>query len=198
MAVIRRAFVTALLIGLAACSNLPPQNKQPLPDWQLHQQQLQTLQQWHLNGKLAFRSPAESGSASLRWQQQQQQYQMRLSGIFGIGTTYIEGNDQQVTLRQGDEQLVAANSQQLTGDLLGVPLSVEDLTYWARGIPTPSGTITAQSHDPQGLLSQLEQDGWQLAFSRYRQSGQWLLPGKIDGQKGELSFKLVIKRWEFE
>ncbi|MCV6604246.1 MAG: lipoprotein insertase outer membrane protein LolB [Porticoccaceae bacterium] len=195
---IRLISSAALLATLAACSTLPPQNNQPLESWQQHQQQLQGLQQWQLNGKLAFRSPAESGSASLRWQQQAQQYKVRLSGTFGIGTTYIEGNDQQAVLRRGDEQLAAANSRQLTGDLLGVPLSVEDLTYWVRGIPAPTTPVSVRDHDPQGLLSQLEQGGWQLTFSRYRQSGEWLLPGRIDGKKGELSFKLVVKRWEFE
>ena len=198
MASFRFYSIAVLLATLTACSTLPPQHNQPVTDWQRHQQQLQSLKQWQLNGKLAFRSPAESGSASLRWQQQEHQYQMRLSGTFGIGTTYIEGNQQQVVLRKGDEQLIAASSQQLTYDLLGVPLSVEDLTYWVRGIPAPTTPVTSQSHDPQGLLSQLEQGGWQLTFSRYRQSGNWLLPGKIDGTKGELSFKLVVKGWGFE
>ncbi|UTW44200.1 outer membrane lipoprotein LolB [bacterium SCSIO 12696] len=193
----RFLIAASLLLLLAACSTTPRQTA-PLSDWQRHMEQHQRLNQWQLNGKLAFRSPQDSGSAALRWRQQQQDYQVRLSGVFGIGTTYIEGNSEQVTLRRGKEQLAAGNSQQLTTELLGVPLAVEDLTYWVRGIPNPTTPSSAQSHDPQGMLQHLSQNGWQLEFSRYRHSGEWLLPSKIDGTKGDLSFKLVIKRWEFE
>ena len=194
---LNRLTIIGLLLALAACSTTP-RITGPVTDWQQFAERQQQLNHWQLSGKLGFNSPQTSGSASIRWQQQQQQFSLRLSGVLGIGTTYIEGDNQQVTLRRGREQHTASNSEELTTQLLGLPLSMDDLTHWVRGIPTPQKPVTARLHDSNGALQTLSQNGWQLAFSRYSETDNWLLPGKITGQRGELSFKLIIKKWQPE
>ena len=187
-----------LLLLLAACSTTPPQPTAPVTDWQGFAQRQQQLDHWRIVGKLGLQSPQQkSGSVNVVWQQQQHQYHVLLKRV-GIATTHINGDPQQVVMRRGKQQHTATNSEQLTRELLGIPLSVESLTYWVRGIPAPDKPITARSHDSNGALQTLSQNGWQLEFSRYTEAGDWLLPHMIKGQRGELSFKLHIKKWQPE
>ena len=193
------ALLLALLFSLASCSLTPRTATKPVTDWQRFAEHQQQLRHWQLTGKLAVRLPTDSPPGMrISWRQQQQQFSLRLSGLLGIGTTYIEGDRQQVTLRSGKQQHTANNSEELTAQLFGLPLSMADLTYWVRGIPAPEKPVTARLHNDNGALQTLSQDGWQLAFSRYKETDNWLLPGKITGQRGELSFKLIIKKWQPE
>ena len=191
--------IALLSLLMAACLTHPPQMPTPVTDWQRYIEHQQQLDHWQLSGKLGFKSPQhKSGSANVNWQQQQQQYAVRLSGALGIGTTHIHGDPQQVVMQRGKQQHTAASSEQLTWQLLGVPLSVEDLTYWVRGIPNPARPVAVLSHNSNGALDTLSQGGWQLQFSRYTDADKWRLPGRITGRRGEMSFKLIIKRWRPE
>ncbi|MDA8787216.1 hypothetical protein N9N19_06710, partial [Porticoccaceae bacterium] len=85
-------------------------------------------------------------------------------------------------------------AQQLTG--LAIP--VDALSWWARGLPSPAETpFNNLVSGPTGEASSFEQAGWQLSFSRYKRKNDRNLPGKITGEFGEQSFKLIISAWTF-
>ena len=66
--------------------------------------------------------------------------------------------------------------------LTGLPLPVDALSWWARGLPSPTQpAATALTTGADGLAVGFDQAGWQLSFSRYRQTDGGLLPGKITG-----------------
>ncbi len=193
------ATAAATLLLLAGCVSQPP-----LPetaDWQTQQQQLATIERWQLKGKMGYRQADDGGSAWIDWQQRPQQFELRLSGPFGAGATYLRSEPGFTELVQsGREPLVASSATELTGHLFGWQWPVDAMQYWVRGMPSPASEAESLSLTPQGLLATLQQAGWQLEFSRYRQHQQWLLPGKIKGTRladgGETSFTLAIKSWQ--
>ncbi len=93
--------------------------------------------------------------------------------------------------------------QQLAMQLTGLPLPVDALSWWARGLPSPTQpAATDLATGADGLAVGFDQAGWQLSFSRYRQTDGGLLPGKIigslnAGEDRSYSFKLVISGWKF-
>jgi len=179
---------------------------QPLPqidNWDSYQSQLAQVESWQLNGKLGVRlqSPDKpqktGGSASIDWQQHPRDYAIRLSGPLGQGTTWIKGNANGVRLEQaGQPPMTAATPEQLVEQSLGWQLPISELFYWVRGIPAPRLPIDAQVKAPSGGLEQLQQSGWQLAFSRYNAVGPWQLPGKIVAERDGLRLILVINNWQ--
>jgi outer membrane lipoprotein LolB len=180
---------------LSGCPSTPIQHA-PINNWDLFANKQSQLTHWQLEAKLGYQSPNDSGSAWLEWQQQQRHFDVHLSGPFGAGATRLKGDPEYVVMTQpGKEDLIAASSEELTGHLLGLPLPVEALTYWVRGIPSPSLHISDRSMNQDGTLATLTQGNWQLEFSRYAQHGDWVLPSKLSGKNGELSFKLIIKEW---
>ena len=101
--------------------------------------------------------------------------------------------------------------QNLAMQLTGLPIPVDALGWWVRGLPSPSQPVaTKLATDADGLASGFEQSGWQLSFGRYRLTEVGMLPGKISAtfnisdstapdaaEDRRYSFKLVISGWSF-
>ena len=96
-----RIHLITICLFLSACS-LQPQPASPAISWQEHRQQVSALQQWQLSGKLGYRSPEKGGSAKLNWTQEEDHYQLLLSGPLGVGSAEIVGNSKTVEMVQGD------------------------------------------------------------------------------------------------
>ena len=183
-----------LLSGCASQATMAPATA---VDWQQHQAQISQLKSWELQGKLGFKNANEGGSANLNWLQNQQQYQLSLSGPFGAGSAVIAGDQYLAQMKQGN-QTYSSSPELLARQLTGLAIPVEALSWWARGLPSPTRTaINNLVSTPTGEAASFEQSGWQLSFSRYSRRSEYNLPGKITGQFGDQSFKLVISGWSF-
>lgn len=198
MASMKRLVFLSLLLALTACSHTPTANlPADIESWPGFVDQQSRLNHWQLQGKLGIRLPKNSPPGlAINWQQQEKQFHIRLSGFLGVGAAKIEGNSHQVSLTKGNESYEAANSEQLTEQLLGLPISVDSLTYWVRGLPDPNMHVLFRAHHENGTLSSLLQNDWELSFQDYQPHGHWWLPGLIKGQKGDLKFKLKITDWQ--
>lgn len=196
------AFVALLGLLLNACAPLPRQPDStahlPPPSWPAHQTAMQAIDSWQLRGKLAYRNQADSGSAWFDWRQQGDDFTIYLSGPFGVGTVQINGNAQTITLSQpGEADISSHSSSALTQRLFGWQLPVEQMRAWVRGLPASSSAGGIKTFNQQGLLNTLQEDGWQLAISRYQDGPRGQLPGKIKGRSDQLSFTLLLKDWSF-
>ncbi|MGB2055521.1 MAG: lipoprotein insertase outer membrane protein LolB, partial [Porticoccaceae bacterium] len=182
------------LVMLAGCSYQPtvqPQSR----SWSEHQQQLMAYDQWQLQGKLGFKTLDSGGSATLYWSQNQQQYQVQLKGPLGAGNVVIEGDQTSAQMLRGDT-VYRATPTALAARFTGLPIPVDALAWWVRGLPNPNNSAsTGLVTNPDGTAANFVQQGWSLTFSRYHMTNAGLLPKKISGQLGDQSFKLVISRW---
>ena len=202
-----RISLAIVIIFLGACSLQPPTVPASSNSWQQHQQQIAQLQDWTLSGKLGFRAPQQGGSATVNWIQENENYHLSLSGPFGVGSAKIYGDDKTAEMLY-KETVYRRPPQQLAMQLTGLPLPVDALSWWARGLPSPTQPVeTDLATGADGLAVGFDQAGWQLSFSRYRQTDGGLLPGKIIGnyntaanstsEDRSYSFKLVISGWKF-
>ena len=187
----------ALAILLLSACSVQPRVTPEVVDWQGHSRQVGKLHQWELQGKLGFKSANQGGSANLHWSQNQQQYHLSLRGPLGAGSANLIGNSTMAQLRQ-DNQVYTGLPEKLAIQLTGVPIPVEALSWWARGLPSPN---KSESYNlvttADGTAVSFTQAGWHLAFSHYSLTPEGTLPRKIIGQHGGHSFKLVISRWSF-
>lgn len=172
----------------------------PPQDIQEHQRQLQAIGGWQLTGKLGIRTADDSGSASLKWDQQLANYQINLSGPLGQKRMIITGTPDKVRLEQtGEPAQEAKTAEALIKKAVGWTLPVAQLTYWVRGIPAPKLRITHLQQNADGLLDQLSQGNWNLTYSNYRDqsfNGTTLpLPGKITAEYNDVRLVLVIRDW---
>ncbi|MFA5547150.1 MAG: lipoprotein insertase outer membrane protein LolB [Porticoccaceae bacterium] len=192
---VARLAVLALALAIAGCAT-----RLPAPEtraWTPHQQALLAMRHWQLEGKLGYRSPEQNGSALIRWTQNNDAFDLHLSGPFGAGATRISGDGQLAVLRQqGRDDIRAPSAGELTEWLFGWELPVAQMTAWVKGIPAPEPRAAQVTLNATGQLERLEQAGWQLQFDRFHPVGAQVLPGRIKGTRGDVAFTLVIKAWQ--
>lgn len=188
-----------LFIATTACVHqpglIPPENLRE------HQQQLQAIADWQLQGKLGIRTPDDNGSASLKWTQEKTDYQLNLSGPLGQKRMIITGTPGKVRLEQtGEPAEEAKTPEALIKKQLGWTLPVTQLAYWVRGVPAPQTRITRIEQNSDGLIAQLEQGGWLINYSNYQNqafnNATLSLPGRITAEYQDVRLILVIREWQ--
>jgi len=187
--------VTATFTG---CATTPPIDiSHKNASWDLRRDRLSKLTTWQASGRIAVRMDKEAWSATLQWQQQRQEYFLRLIAPLGQGTYEITGNKAGVFLRTAKNEVYKAETpESLMEGNFGWSVPVSGLIYWIRGLPEPGARTEQLLLDEQGRITDLSQSGWRVSFSAYNEAGGYELPGRIALQNNKLKVRLVIKHWK--
>ncbi|OAL81720.1 outer membrane lipoprotein LolB [Acinetobacter sp. SFB] len=128
-----------------------------------------------LQGKIGVKTPAQSGSAFFTWVQQQNEFDIELSGILGVGKTQISGTPGQVTLNSAKTGLIkAATPEELLQRATGWQAPITHLVDWVQA--KPATTQAKISKDESNRPIQFLEDGWTVDLS-YNDQAQ--LPNKL-------------------
>ncbi len=191
-----RSTTFLLLLLLAACSQQP--TVKPTSSDVKAATSNAIPQQWNINAKLGIRTEEDSGSVILQWQQQDDEYHIRVSGPLGQGNSLITGNTHSITIAQPNKENIHSNQpSQLMKDNFGWALPLAQFQYWARGLSHPNSETTQLEHNELGRLSSLTQSGWSLSYSRYKLVDSWWMPHRIRATKGDVTITLIVRQWAF-
>lgn len=164
-------------------------------------QGLSALTDFQVRGKLSVRTPEDSNTGYLTWQQEDNHFDLFISGPFGQGASRLTGDENSATITlPGKDPVTASSARQLMARYLGWQFPVLDLRYWVKGQASPAAKAT-ELRDEQGLMTSLSQHGWLVEFSRYSKQGALWLPGKVKitnlSQQSQQSYRFifVIKEW---
>ncbi|MBQ0752631.1 MAG: outer membrane lipoprotein LolB [Gammaproteobacteria bacterium] len=153
------------------------------------------LTDWNLDGRFGYRAGNDGGSASVKWEQRNEQGALHFSGPLGIGSARISWSPGHAELDNGKEILTATSTTELAWRLTGLDLPVEALQFWVRGLPWPDASARP-IFDQTGTLTSLDQAGWQIRFDRYQAVDGLQLPARIRAQHLDQRFTLIVKNWE--
>lgn len=130
---------------------------------------------FNLQGKIGVRTPGQSGSAFFTWVQQQDEFDIELSGILGMGKTQISGQPGNVTLNSAKTGLIQADTpEELLQRATGWQAPITHLADWVQA--KPATTQAKISKDEQNRPIQFLEDGWTVDLS-YNEQAQ--LPNKL-------------------
>lgn len=185
LAIFKCLAISCLLLLISACSSQPslPTTTQTLePNAQLWH--------WQAQGRIAFANEKNNHSANLDWQQKGYNYQLQILGPLGQGSARLEGEPFKVILTTSDgKQLQASSPEQLLAENSGWELPLSNMVYWIRGIVAPGHH---QKIDKQTFI----QNGWTVEWRRFTQVGSHQLPSLLIAEKGQVSFRLAINKWQ--
>lgn len=165
--------------------------------WENRQASLKQLNDWSFRGRTVIRQGKEGWNVGVTWQQQQDDFYIRLFGPFSQGAVELKGDAALVTMTFSDgESYSAETPEQLLAEVLGWLLPVSALRDWVRGLPHEAIKIDEKTLDDKGRLTTLSQAGWQVEFVDYVPLEGNDIPAKIFIEHPQLSIRLVMNGWK--
>lgn len=196
-----RRFSSLLLviaILLSACAQAPqidPDLKTQI--WLKHQIAVGSVLSWEIKGRVAVKNDKESGTVTLFWNQNLNEYELRFIAPLGQGTYILTGSAAGVVMQTAkDTTIKANNAEQLLREILGWDVHLNGLKYWIRGLPEPDVNYSNLLLDDKGRLTNLEQSGFHVSVSSYISQGDISLPGKIKIKSDNIQLKVAIQNWD--
>lgn len=194
---VRGCLVLALMV-LAGCASVRPGAVAP----ENPNAALLALQGWEARGRIAFKSGAEGGQATLRWQQSADQSLIRLAGPFGAGAYDVTWAPERVSVANSDgEQTLeyrgVAAAEQFLQAQLGWSFPAGSTRYWMLGVLDPAAPGEEQ-RDEEGVLQVIRQHGWEVRFERFQNVQGYRLPARFELQNANASLRVVITRWALQ
>jgi outer membrane lipoprotein LolB len=166
-------------------------------DWAERRAELQALEDWNLDGRIAVAAGADGFSGGLNWEQRGERAEITLRGPMGGAAILIrlEGIQYVVTDERG-KVYGGEDARRFIAEHFGPgsPLPIAEMRYWLVGAPAPDSPYT-EAIGEGGSLSGLEQLGWTVGYERYRTVGSLALPERIEMTTESLRLRFAISDW---
>ena len=195
----RPGFILAALL-VAGCAAAP---ERPLPELppdqalEVREQRLEAIRDWTCIGRVGATDGRDSLSASMRWVQKRDGYQIRLSGPLGQALVDVKGSPAGVSLRTAERGTFFASSPEvLLDEQFGWRLPVSGLRYWILGLPVPDAEVYARELDVYGRIRRLEQSGWRIEYLDYVQVEGVDMPSRLELRHPHMSARIAVRRWQ--
>jgi outer membrane lipoprotein LolB len=168
-----------------------------MPDWESRQAVLAGLDEWEFAGRIGVSAGDEGFNGQLRWRQDGVVFRARINGPLGVGTMFINGDYRELTLTDRNGVVTELDDAELElRQMYGWTIPVTSLRFWALGIPDPASAAETEFGD-QGRLLSLQQRGWRVDFTQYREGGGQMLPRRLSAVNEDVKVRLVIDNWVF-
>ncbi|WNO61546.1 lipoprotein insertase outer membrane protein LolB [Rheinheimera sp. MMS21-TC3] len=197
---IRMFFVVALGLWLTGCSIF---NNKVLPEQPLaasaRQQQLQAMQQFSIQASVSIKTPQDSISGNLHWQQlQPKHYTARLSNFLGISLFELEQSENGSQIQLKGEAYYGVDTSSLLWQLSGWSMPLADMPLWLRGLPGKNSQSIR--YDELGRVTHfnlIDSTGiiWQLEYQSFF-TDSLALPKRLLLSSDDTRIKLVIRSWQ--
>ncbi|SEI06977.1 Outer membrane lipoprotein LolB [Rheinheimera pacifica] len=197
---IRPLFISIVILLLSACTvfQRPAPAETPLSTNE-REQHILAMQQFSLQASVGIKTPEESLSGNLRWQQEDGvTYDARLSNFLGISLFELSETEQGSAITIKGETYRAVDTSTLLLQLSGWSMPLHDMPLWLRGLPGSKGRdimrdefgrVTAFNlTDSTGIV-------WQLQYQGFFPDSL-ALPRRMLLQSSDSQIKIVIRSWQ--
>lgn len=184
------------IAALAGCASQAPVDDggRQAGQWERQQAEVEAFDTWNLVGKAGLRTPDESTSANLDWNQTPYYFRMLISGPFGGGRSVLEGREGRFSLTTGEGRFEAETPEALMEEQLGWSLPVRAMPDWVRGLPGDHASFQLET-DELGFPSHLSQDGWEIDYRDWAEVEELWLPRRVVMNYDDLRITLVVNQW---
>ena len=162
---------------------------------QQHLNNLLTINQFTLQGRIGVQYDGKGFSGGLHWQHLIADDNVSLFSPLGGQVASIKKTAGKVTLEDANGNSISATDiESLTQSTLGWQLPLVGLADWSLGRPT-NNKIDAITWDALGHLTTLKQDGWTIEYLNYAEHDGYFLPSKITLRNNNVYLKLLVEKW---
>ncbi len=162
--------------------------------WEEHRQSVANLQDWGLHGRFGLQWADGQVQGRLQWRQTGADFELQLSGPFGLNPVHVTGNLQtgQATLDDGEETLQGEFGM-IMQERLGFALPLTELVNLVRGIPVSDASEVMLDGKARAL--RILQEGWEINYRDYSCCEEPTLPGRVRFAQETMRGVLVVREW---
>jgi outer membrane lipoprotein LolB len=163
--------------------------------------QVKKINQWKINGKIAFLQDKKRESASLFWQfnQDEQKQTLKLTTYLGINVLSLTSEQGLHSVEVDGETYQGSNLEQLIYSLTEITLPTQALHFWLKGLEFSSDD-QIKYDDITGLPKKLTSfhhgQNWQVNYGKYQQVNDVILAHQFSIKQNNLTIKITINKWK--
>lgn len=162
--------------------------------WEEHRRNVSALHDWGLQGRFGLQWTDGQVQGRLQWRQTGTDFELRLSGPFGLNPVRVNGNLRtgRATLDDGEES-IQGEIGEVMRERLGFALPLAELVNLVRGIPaSDAGEVML---DGQARAVRILQGGWEIDYRDYSCCEAPTLPGRVRFAQEAMRGVLVVREW---
>jgi outer membrane lipoprotein LolB len=161
---------------------------------------LSSLQQWKIQGKIAFIDKNVRESATLSWSinEHKNSQALYLTTYLGINVLQLNSNNGSHEIIVEGKSYYGENLEVLIHSITGLTLPSNALTFWLKGLPYQQSdeiNYHQSTQLPQRLISHYNNELWQVDYANYQQIKGYNLATNFTVKKNNLLIKIVINDW---
>lgn len=158
---------------------------------------IESIKHWQLNARIAIKTLDNNGTASLKWQQNDENFDFLVTGAFGVTGVHLIQTEKGASLKIPDHPVLHdRDAQFLLDNSLGWHFPIHALAFWVKG--EASGIDGEQiDYYPSGRIKQIQLEQWTINFSKYSRFNGYDLPKRVDVKHPQLALKVLAKKWSF-
>ena len=180
-----RAAFLACIVALGGCASLPPAATPGAPEPAVDAP-------FDVSGRLSAKRGNDGAVASFDWSHAPGRDEIALATPMGTTLAQLTRDAGGATLVRPDRPVERARDVATLADrVLAMPLPVESLAWWIRGVPHPD-SAHAIERDAAGRASVLRQDGWSIVYSYAEGQAR---PRVVVASYPELEVRVVLDAW---
>ena len=163
--------------------------------WKTRYMEHRKIKRWDMSGVLSITHKKKRDIVRFAWNQNYNDYSIKLSGPMNMGGVRIDGSKERVKFwRSSDEVIEASTPEELVSSELGWSIPVSDIRYWVLGMPAP-GKVDYKYFDRYGHLNFFKQNGWRVKYSSFQVGVRKNLdlPSIVELQNKDVAVKIKIK-----
>jgi outer membrane lipoprotein LolB len=158
------------------------------------------LNQWDLTAKFSVSTKDGTESGSIRWILNPDEERLDVLSPTGSVVAQLTMTESEARLKTDDRETVAKDAGTLFKDVMDISLPVNALRYWVRGLDSPDLPLESVEKDGEGRITELSQDGWQLAYngniSIESGSHRFEVPRRLTATRGDIEIRWASTEWQ--
>lgn len=175
----------ACALALGACATVPPTFTSGTSEGAVDAP-------FDVSGRLSAKRGSDGVVANFDWAHAPDLDTIALATPMGTTLAQLTRDADGAALVRPDRPVERARDVATLADrLLGMPLPVESLAWWIRGVPHPA-SAHALERDALGRASVLRQDGWAIVYSYAEGQAR---PRVLVASYPELEVRVVVDAW---
>ncbi len=181
-----RLALVLLMLVLPGCAGAPKTVVQHIPF---------VDEPFEFNGRLAVKQGRYHDTTGVHWTHRQTRDDIILLGPLGYTIGRIHSDANGATLEDVYGQRNAAvDAETLMQKSVGWAVPLTGLRYWLVAAPAPEGEFTLE-RNPDGQVSALNQQGWEIRYPRYATAKPDALPLELNISRDGIEAVLKIDEW---